>query len=129
MSLSPDPISQVKNICLAVIVVVVLGIIGYLSFTKARLETKLAQAQTDIYALTDANQDFKTQVEAANKALQATIDESTARAARAEKDVKTAEALSNQYLIRAREILRTHPDWTDCVATKKLFDSYFGGKK
>ena len=129
MSLLPDPVSQGKNIVIAVIVVVVLGIIGYLSYTKSRLETKLAQAQTDIVALTDANNDWKTATDNANKAMKDAIDQAAAREAAAAKGVAEAKNLAKQYEARANEIMRSIPKGDDCVATKRLTDSYFGAKK
>jgi len=75
MSLSPDPISEVKNIVLMVVFSILMGLIGYLGYAKSLLQTQVAQQKTDITALTDQNTNFKTQVDATNATIQKMHDD------------------------------------------------------
>ena len=148
MSLSPDPISSglnsVKFIIITVVVVAILGVIGYLAYTKSELQTQLAQAQTDIVALTAANENWKTNSETQNAAIAAQAAADKQRADQAAAAVAVAQKASDQDTKDAADIMAIKappapaqavpgapaatPD-PQCAAAEKLMNSYFGVKK
>lgn len=147
MSLSPDPISSginsVKFIIISVIVVAVLGVLGYLAYTKSKLQTQLAQAQTDIVALTAANENWKTTSEQANAAIAAQAAADKQREEQAAAAIADAQKSADQATKDAAAIMATPlpalpaqnggigyclPD-PQCAAAEKLMNSYFGARK
>lgn len=127
MSLSPDPISEVKNIVLVVIFTALIGLIGYLGYTKSLLQTQVAQQKTDITALTDQNSDFKSQVEATNAAIQQMHTDGLARAAAAAQSIAEAERQASAFEATAKALATAAPVGDDCSATKTFLKKYFGG--
>ena len=148
MSLSPDPISSslssAKFIIITVVALIIVGAFGYEMYTKSQLQTKLAQAQTDIVALTAANENWKTNSETQNAAIAAQAAAEKQRADQAAAAVAVAQKTSDQDTKDAAAIMAVKAPPTpaqaapgapvatpdpQCAAAEKLMNSYFGGKK
>ena len=125
----PDPLSEVKIIIVGVVFAVLIGLIGYLAYTKNSVETQLAQAQTDIVSLTSANEDWKSKTEQVNAAIASEQAAEKLRADEAAKAIADAQKIADSYSNEALTLAKATPSGDDCAATKKLTDSYFESKK
>jgi cell division protein FtsB len=123
-----DPIGEIKTVITVVILVALMGIICYLAYTKSLLETKVAQQETDITALTDQNTNFKTQVEASNAAIKKMHDDGVARATAAAQSIAAANRQADAFEATAKRLVAASPVGDDCTATKAFLKSYLGGK-
>lgn len=139
---SVDPISNAINtaklVVVGVFVIAALGTIGYLAYTKQKLETELAQAQTDITALTDANTNWKDATATANAALASEIADEKKRTQDAQAAVDSAQKQSDEQTKEANAIMavKIPVDVSvsgaadpQCNAARSMMKSFFAVKK
>ena len=130
---APDPVSSVadtiKVVAIVLVFLLVFGLIGYLVYTKSKLESQVADDRGVITALQSANQDWKTQTDSANAALKKLKDDTAARAATAATAETQAQAANADYLKAASNIEAAKPKGDDCAASKALLDNFFKVKK
>jgi cell division protein FtsB len=124
-----DPIGEIKTVILVMAFSALLGLIGYLGYTKSLLQTEVAQQKTDITALTDQNTNFKTQVEASNAAIEKMRSDGLAREAAAVPSIAEANRQAAAFEETARRLAAASPVGDDCTATKAFLKTYFGGQK
>ena len=124
-----DPIDEVKTIVAIVIIATLMGLVGYLAYTKSLLETQVAEQQNDITALTDQNANFKSQAEAANAVITKMHDDDVARTAAAAKSISAADRQASVFEDAAKKIGIATATGDDCEATKTLLKNYYGGTK
>ena len=127
----PDPVgnsvSAIKIIVGAVVGVIIIGIVGYLAYTKSLLETQVANDALTISQYEIANTNWAEQSAKASKAIADLKADAASRAAEAERRVEAARNEAQSYLNRANTIAASKPAGDDCTAAKNLANAYFGG--
>ena len=126
----PNPVSQALMIAKIMVAAIILCVIGYMGYRIKSLEAMMAEQATEIVEYKNANDDWKTKMDAANAAIKQLQDE-TAAAEKAVADAQKQAAVVQQSANdAAKKIEATAPQSPDdCAATKKLTDTYFGKKR
>ena len=117
--------SDIKTVALCVVGVLLICFIGYLSITKANLETKVAADASYIADLQNANTSCKDEAEKSNASLVAIKTQEDQITAKAEKNVAQAIMESKAYDAMAAQEASQKQTGAECDAIKGLVGGYF----
>lgn len=128
----PDPVSEstgnVKIIIIVLSIAALIGLLGWLFWSRASLQAQVSQQKTEISDYQSANKQCKKDIDASNARVDEIAAASNARALVADKALKAAQSIASRYTTKAAAVIAMKPqDSDDCKATKKLLDDYFSG--
>ena len=117
--------NDIKTVALCVVGALLIAFIGYLSISKANLETKVAADAGYIADLQGVNEQCVLQAKENNAKLDAIKSADVALASEAQKNLASASVQAGQYDLAAERIASQKPSGTDCQAISTLLGGYF----
>ena len=117
--------SDIKTVALCVVGALLISFIGYLSITKANLETKVAADAGYIADLQGVNEQCVIQAKQNNAKIDAMKAADVALSAEAQKNLTSASVEASKYDLAAASIASQKTSGTDCQAIHTLLQGYF----